>query len=83
MIKGVRVEKYFRADAVNYNHWVVLAADLSVDKSKRRLFIKFVETLFGRIGERWHYQRIDFGRFILKFQNELDAVIFLMKFSRK
>jgi hypothetical protein len=79
---SIRVEKYLDTDAKNYNHWIIMKTDLSVGKKDRREFIKFVETLFGKIGDRWQYQSCDFGRFIIKLRSGEDAVFFLLKYKK-
>jgi hypothetical protein len=78
----IGVEKYLDADTKNYSHWIMMKTDLSVGKKDRREFINFVETLFGKIGDRWQYQSCDFGRFIIKLQSENDAVFFLLKYKK-
>jgi hypothetical protein len=79
---SIRVEKYLDTDAKNYSHWIMMKSELSTSKRDRRKFIEFVETLFGKIGDRWQYQSCDFGRFIVKLQSGEDAVFFLLKFQR-
>lgn len=79
---SIGVEKYIEIHAKNFNHWIMMKTDLSVGKKGRRNFIEFVESLFGKIGHRWHYQSCDFGRFIIKFNSEKDAVFLLLKFKR-
>jgi hypothetical protein len=82
IIDGINVEKYLNADTKNYSHWITMKSDLSTSKKDRRTFIKFLEALFGKIGDRWQYQRCDFGRFIIKLQSENDAVFFLLKYKK-
>lgn len=76
------IEKYLDTDTKNYSHWITMKADLSVGKKDRKQFIKFVETLFGTIGDRWQYQRCDFSRFIIKLRHGEDAVFFLLKYKQ-
>lgn len=82
----IRLIKYVSGVGKRYGHWVQLM-DLRPDnqrlgKSGRRNFIKFLETLYGPIGDRWHYQKWCGGYYvILKFNEEQDLLFFLLRFK--
>jgi hypothetical protein len=80
----IRVEKYFNTGSKKYSFWIFMGSSeiASVTKKEKKEFIKFAELNLGPIGQKWHYQRLDSGRFILKLNSETDAVFFLLKFKR-
>jgi hypothetical protein len=79
---SIGVEKYLDTDAKNYSHWIMIKSDLSTSKKDRKKFIEFVETVFGKIGDRWQYQSCGFNRFIIKLRSGEDAVFFLLKYRQ-
>jgi hypothetical protein len=44
-------------------------------------FIKYIENLFGPIGIRWQYQKLNHS-FIIKFNSEQDLIFFLLKIKQ-
>jgi hypothetical protein len=80
----IRVERYVDTGSKKYRFWIFMGSPsiASVTKKEKREFIKFAENNLGPIGDKWQYQRLDFGKFILKLNSEMDAVFFLLKFKR-
>lgn len=77
---------------INYNsittkrfgHWVRIRTKKGYEGRRgRKTFINFFEALFGPIGDRWQYQKEDDYFYFLKFDQERDLLIFLLKFKQR
>jgi hypothetical protein len=79
----IAVGKVIVNNCQRFRFWLMLRSERTsiITKHDRKNFISFAESFLGPIGKRWQYQRYDIGRFILKIDNEQDAVFFLLKFK--
>ena len=82
-IDYLAVDKVIAHSCQRFRFWLMLRSEKTsiITKQDRKNFLSFAESILGPIGQRWQYQRYDIGRFILKIDNEQDAVFFLLKFK--
>lgn len=82
----IRVINYKSGVGKRYGHWVEFM-DLRPDskrlgRSGRLNFIRFLESYYGPIGDRWYYQKLHSNSgIILKFNEEQDLLFFLLRFK--
>ena len=83
----IKVINYYSTKTKRFAHWVrIHDYRPSGSKSGRRGkkdFINFVSGLFGLLGERWTYQKESDHSILLKFDQERDLLIFLLKFKQR
>jgi hypothetical protein len=74
----IALNKYVKVDSARFSYWIFLKVDHIIDKASRKKFIKLISSKFGPIGIKWQYQVAE-DNYILKVDNEHDAVILLIK----
>ena len=82
----IRILDYNKFTSKRFSHWVKFM-DLrnhtdTVGRKGRLSLIRYLETLFGKIGLRWQYQKDHNSIIILRFDQETDLLIFLLKFKK-
>ncbi len=83
--EDIRVVGYKKLETKNFSYWVTFLDNRknseTLGRKGRKTFIKYLESLFGKLGERWQYHK-DHNYCIVKFNQESDLLIFLLKFKR-
>lgn len=79
-LQDIKVIKYVRTESKKFNFWVEIKdySNLS-GKRARKNMIKFFEAGLGPLGKKWEYSCYDHGSFVIKFDNEKDLLLFLLK----
>jgi hypothetical protein len=84
--EDIQVIGYKKFDTKNFSFWVsFIDRRKNIDtlgRKGRKSFITYLESTFGKLGNRWHYQK-DNLKYIIKFDKESDLLIFLMKFKTR
>lgn len=84
--EDIKILGYSKFDTKRFAHWVKFI-DLrnhgdTIGRKGRLNLVKYLEGLFGKVGLRWQYQRDHNSVIILRFDQENDLLIFLLKFKR-
>lgn len=81
----IRVIRYHRDISRRFGHWVFFQDKRStrdtIGARGRKNLIRYLESVFGPIGAKWNYEKIDQVIYILKLDDEKDLVIFLLKYK--
>lgn len=79
-LDDIKIIAYNRTAARRFGYWVRIRdyRQTSGKRAKRGL-IKFLEDSLGPLGERWQYARYENGMYEIKFDDERDLLIFLLK----
>lgn len=81
----IRVIRYHRGISNRFGHWAFFQdkrpTSDTVGTRGRKNLIRYLESVFGPIGVKWNYQKIDHVRYILKLNDEKDLLIFLLKYK--
>lgn len=79
-IEDIKIVRYVHTQTKKFNFWVEIK-DYSKahGKTARKNLIKFFEQGLGPLGEKWQYACYDPGSFVIKFDNEKDLLLFLLK----
>lgn len=84
-VNDIKVIFYKKLDTKNFSHWVTFRDNRNHRSSKGRKgrldFIRFFESQFGKLGQRWQYQADFHDIYHIKFNDEKDLLIFLIKFK--
>ena len=79
-LDDIKIISYNHTSARRFGYWVRIRDYRQVSgKYARKTLIKFLEASLGPLGERWHYANYDNGIYEIKFNNEQDLLIFLLK----
>lgn len=82
----IKIIDYKKINVKRFQHWVTFIDRRNYTDSKgkkgRINFLKYIESLFGNLGIRWCYQKDHNNMFIIKFNEESDLLIFLLKFRK-
>lgn len=85
--EDIRVVKYLDLKTKRFQYWLTLfdcrGGDYSSGKKGKRTLIKYIESLFGPLGQKWHFERIGEHVYTIKIDQERDLLIFLLKFKSK
>ena len=85
--EDIRVIKYIDLDTKRFQFWLTLfdcrSGNQTSGKKGKRTLIKYLESLFGPLGQRWHFQRQTEQIYTVKLDQEKDLLIFLLKFKLK
>lgn len=81
--ESIRVEKFIKTNCKRYRYWLIFRKPCNslTTKQDRKTFIDFIQNILGPIGNKWQYQKQDFGNFILKIDSEQDALFLLLKYK--
>ena len=83
---NIKIVNYYSLNTTRFGHWVRINdyryGKDSEGRKGRKNFIKFLETFFGPIGQRWQYQKEDNHRYLIKFDQEKDLLFFLLKIKQ-
>lgn len=82
-LDDLRLIKYRSLDCKRFKHWVWIQdrRSGSDNKKKRKILIRYIETILGKLSDRWHYHYSNQNIFIFKLDDEKDLMIFLLKFK--
>lgn len=79
-LDDIKIIAYNQTSARRFGYWVRIRDYRQVSgKYARKTFIKFLEQSIGPLGERWNYTRYENGMYEIKFDDERDLLIFLLK----
>lgn len=80
---NIYVTKFFTTNCRRYKYWLEFRkhGNILTTKQDRKTFIEFIQNILGPIGQKWQYQKQDFGNFILKIDSEQDALFLLLKYK--
>ena len=85
--EDIRVIKYTDLGTKRFQYWLTLldcrSGNQTSGKNGKRTLIKYLESLFGPLGQRWHFQRQNEQTYTVKLDQEKDLLIFLLKFKLK
>ena len=86
ILDDIRVVRYYSNLSKRFGNWVFIQ-DLRSGKSSqgnkgRVNLIRYFESIFGSLGQRWTYQRTDTHTYIIKIDTQEDLLVFLLKFKR-
>lgn len=85
-IDDIEILDYFNVQTKGFTYWVRFRDRRNSKDSKGRkgrlTFIRYLESFYGKIGDRWFYQKENDSTFIVKFNQESDLLIFLLKYKR-
>lgn len=85
-IDDIKIVSYNRFETKRFSYWVKFVDqrkhDLQLGRKGRINFVRYLETQFGKVGQRWQYQKDHNNIFILRFDKEQDLLIFLLKYKR-
>lgn len=74
-----RIVSYKNVGTRKFGFWVLIRDRGKLEgKAARRSLIKFIEASLGPLGNRWQYEKNQ-REIILKFNDERDLLIFLLK----
>lgn len=74
-----RIVNYKDVGTKKFSFWVLIKDRGKLEgKAARRSLIRFVESSLGPLGNRWQYEKNQ-REIILKFDDERDLLIFLLK----
>jgi hypothetical protein len=82
----IEIVNYNKHEGNRFQHWINIIDRRSSKfqgKKRRREFLQFMESIFGPVGNKWTYQSLDYNSKILRFDQEQDLLIFLLKFKRR
>ena len=81
----IRVIRYHRGISNRFGHWIFFQdkrpARGTIGTRGRKNLIRYLESVFGPIGVKWNYEKIDQVIYILKLNDEKDLLIFLLKYK--
>lgn len=81
--EDIRLIKQKNTGAKKFGYWVQFKdqrpSHHSVGNRGRINLIRFIESCLGPIGQRWQYQKLDQGDYILKLNSEHDLLIFMLR----
>lgn len=82
-LEDIKIVNYRHTGARRFGYWVNIRDYRKVDGVyARKTFVKFLENTLGPLGLKWQYQRYDQGNYVIKFNDEKDLLIFLLKANR-
>jgi hypothetical protein len=82
-LDDIKIISYNRTTAKRFGYWVRIKDYRKLDnRMARKGFIRFIESSLGPLGERWQYTKYNNGTFEIKFDDERDLLIFLLKAKR-
>ena len=82
----LRVIKYVISSARAFRYWILLRdyrpGKRILGRHGRLEFINYFQALFGPIGQKWYYQKLDKHTYIIRLNSEADLIILLLKFKK-
>jgi hypothetical protein len=79
-LDDIKIIAYNHTSARRFGYWVRIRDYRSVTgKKAKKSLVKFLEDSLGPLGQRWQYTRYENGMYEIKFDNEHDLLIFLLK----
>lgn len=82
-LDDIRIIACTQTSAKRFGYWVRIKDYRRMAGSPaRRSLVKFFESSIGPIGERWHYSKYHNGLYDIKFNDQQDLLIFLLKATR-
>lgn len=77
-----RFIKYVNANTSRFSFWLVFQNTVLTTSSKHRKdIIKFFTPILGPLGDKWQYER-NFITFCLKLDNEVDAMMMVLRYQK-
>jgi hypothetical protein len=85
--EDIKIIKYLDLGTKRFQYWLTLidcrGGNQTSGKKGKKTLIKYLESLFGPMSGRWHFQRQDEHIYVIKLDQEKDLLIFLLKFKLK
>jgi hypothetical protein len=82
-LEDIKILNYKHTGAKKFGYWVNIRDYRKVNGNfARKTFINFLQQTLGPLGVRWQYQRYSHGEYVIKFNDEKDLLIFLLKANR-
>ena len=82
-LNDIKIISYNQTTAKRFGYWVRIKDYRKLEgRAARKGFIKFLESSLGPLGERWQYTRYTNGNYEIKFNDERDLLIFLLRAQR-
>jgi hypothetical protein len=85
--EDIKVIEYTNLNTKRFQYWLTFfdcrAGNQTSGKKGKKTLIKYLESLFGPLGQRWHFQRQSEQVYTVKLDQERDLLIFLLKFKSK
>lgn len=79
-LDDIKLISYNRTSARRFGYWVRIKDYRQLKgKAAKKDLINFLESSLGPLGEKWHYSKYNDGTYEIKFDNEHDLLIFLLK----
>lgn len=79
-LDDIKIISYSNTASKRFSYWVRIRDYRQVDgRYARKSLIKFLESGIGPLGVNWQYSKYDSGLYEIKFNNESDLLIFLLK----
>lgn len=79
-LDDIKIISYNQTTAKRFGYWVRIRDYRPVKgRSARQSLIRFLESSLGPLGEKWQYTRYENGMYEIKFNDERDLLIFLLK----
>lgn len=79
-IDDIRLLKYGYVGAKRFGYWVHFRDRRNLTGIKaRKSLIKFFDSCFGSLGDKWQYTKTSADEYIIKVEDEKNLLIFLMK----
>jgi len=86
MIQDYKLLAYYNFESKKFGHWALIKdfnkKTITSGRRDRSDFIKTIEQSFGKLGTKWHYQKDDSDTFYLKFDDEKDLLMLLLRIHR-
>jgi hypothetical protein len=82
-LEDIKIVSYNRTTAKRFGYWVRIKDYRRLNGRMARLgLIRFLESTIGPLGERWQYTKYSSDLYEIKFNDEHDLLIFLLKAQR-
>lgn len=82
-LDDIKIISYNQTTARRFGYWVRIKDYRKLEgRAARKGFIRFLESSLGPLGERWHYTKYSNSTYEIKFDDERDLLIFLLKARR-
>lgn len=84
--ENYKIVSYQNVGSKRFGYWALIkdyrTPAATLGRLGRLNFIQTIEQSFGKLGNKWQYQKNNGNTFFIKFDNEKDLLLLLLKISK-